>query len=269
MSRKILFHIGPQKCATTWVYQCLRDHPDIAAPSQDRIHYYDMHYHYGRAWYDAKFNVKNTHNNPCYFDPTYTYIRDGQIAKKIQHDFPDAKIIFALRHPIERAFSHYWHEKKKGKINHHFSDILNHYDLYADWVMPGLYATNIQPYIDCFGVKNILPVKCDDIQKAPDIVFRNICNHAGIDNQFIPDALHRRVNPRGAKQNIVGKCAYKIGNLFTRGHAHDSLFWQKIAGIENMNTTISDDLYKKLYDIFLPDIESVEQQFGISLAEWK
>ena len=30
-SKTRLFHIGPQKGATTWMYECLKHHPDILA----------------------------------------------------------------------------------------------------------------------------------------------------------------------------------------------------------------------------------------------
>ena len=32
---------------------------------------------------------------------------------------PDARLLLMIRNPIDRAFSHYWHEKKKLHIIHH------------------------------------------------------------------------------------------------------------------------------------------------------
>lgn len=266
---KRLFHIGPQKTATTWVYDCLKNHPDIAAPNKDHIHYYDIHYAQGSSWYDAQFIVKNSAKNPCFFDPTYSYIRDANIAQKIKHDFKEARFLFGLRHPVERAFSHYWHEKKKGKISHEFADVFDNYDLYADWVMPGLYATKIKPYIDNFGVQNILPIKIADIHMDAEEIFKMICRHARIDENYKPDTLYKIINSKGPQQNIVQKSAYKLGNILTGNCAGQSLFWQKLAGMENMNKIITDELYKKLMDIFMPEIEETEKLFNISLAEWK
>ena len=38
-----IFHIGPQKTATTWVYRCMSEHPELAGPPRDTIHYFDMY----------------------------------------------------------------------------------------------------------------------------------------------------------------------------------------------------------------------------------
>ena len=110
-----IFHIGPQKTGTTWIYRCSREHPEIAVPPKDSIHYFDMFYPRGRGWYaeffaDAKPGQK-------LIDPTPSYIRSPLAAARIYEENPEAKIVLCLRHPIERAFSHYWHEKKRGRFN--------------------------------------------------------------------------------------------------------------------------------------------------------
>lgn len=128
---EILFHIGPQKCGTTWIYENLKNHPQLRTSVIDSIHYFDIHYNKGIEWYLRQF----THGiGDKFFDPTYTYIRSPLAAPRIAKKFPEAKFALSLRNPIERAFSHYWHEKKKRQINFKFEDALRNYDLFASWI---------------------------------------------------------------------------------------------------------------------------------------
>lgn len=264
-----LFHIGPQKCATTWVYRCLKDHPAVMTPPKDSIHFFDMHYMRGRSWYDSQFKDSKAHNKTCYFDPTYSYIRNPQAAKRIASHYPDAKFIVGLRHPVDRAFSHYWHERKKGTVTYPFRAVFDNYDLFDNWVSPGLYAQNLTPYVDLFGAGNILPVQVTDIQNNPQQVWQAICRHANIPADYTPGCLHRTVNPSGPKQTLWHRGLYKIGSSLVRGNLYQSPFWKRICGIENMQDHIDIDTYAALMDIFIPDINRLEDMFDIDLSCWK
>ena len=266
---KRLFHIGPQKGATTWVYECLKTHPDIITSATDSVHYYDMHYHKGRSWYDDQFAYNSNANGSCYFDPTYTYSRSPAVATRISKDFIDPKFILNLRHPVDRAFSHYWHERKKGKINYNFDAVLTNYDLFNNWIKPGLYAELLRPYIDHFGVESILPIKVSDIKSNPEQCLQLIYRHAQISADHAPPTATEMINSAGARQTILRRGLFKIGNIITQGHAGDSLFWRKMGGIENQDDIISKVLHTELMQIFLPDIEETERLFNIDLSEWK
>ncbi len=57
-------------------------------------------------------------------DNTTSYARDPLAPKRIYNYNPKSKIVFLIRNPIDRAFSHYWHEKRKLKINFKFEENL-------------------------------------------------------------------------------------------------------------------------------------------------
>ena len=261
-----LFHIGPQKGATTWIYECLKDHPDIRTSPRDTIHYYDMHYHRERHWYDDHF----THGTGfCYFDPTFTYLRSPQAAMRIAKDFPHAKIIVNLRNPIDRAFAHYWHEKKKGAITVPFSDCLNNYDWYQTWIEPGRYADRLKPYVDHFGHQNILPIVLNDIRDKPKEILNRIYAFANIRNVPMPSAATKIVNADGARQNLIRRTLYKAGRTLTNDRAIDSPFWRKLGGIEQQDDAIDAALKQELLNIFMDDILELERMFTINLSGWK
>ena len=261
-----LFHIGPQKGATTWMYECLKNHPDIRTSARDTIHYFDMNYHRGRTWYDTQF----THGNgSCLFDPTFTYLRAPEASKRISSEFPNAKIMVNLRNPIDRAFAHYWHEKKKGAINVRFADILTNYDWFQTWVEPGLYAARLKPYVDAFGIDNIMVIDMSDIKNHPNTVLTRVYDFANIAHVPMPKMATTTVNATGARRNIINQGLFKIGNKMTGGNAAQNEMWRTLGGIENQEDAISPELHAQLLDIFMPDILVLESMFNINLDAWK
>jgi hypothetical protein len=135
---------GPQKCATTWLYDCLREHPDVYLPDTDSVHYFDMNYEKGDQWYRQFFS--DCEDEFLIGEETPSYIRDEKTPKRIAETLPDVKIIFIVRNPIERAFSHYWHERSKNKIAFGFEEVFENYDLYQNWIVPGFYSRHFDRY---------------------------------------------------------------------------------------------------------------------------
>jgi hypothetical protein len=261
-----LFHIGPQKGATTWIYECLKNHPDIRTSARDTIHYYDMNYHQNRDWYDTQFTKGS---GTCYFDPTFTYLRSPVAATRIKDDFPNAKIIVNLRNPIDRAFAHYWHERKKGAITVPFNDVFTNYDWYQTWIETGQYSDRLKPYVDAFGIDNILPIIMTDIRDKPSEILEQIYKFAGIQSVPIPDAAHKIVNADGAKQNFIRRAAYKTARKLTNDASIHSPFWRKVGGIENQSDAITPQIHQTLLDMFMDDIVNLEKMFGLNFDTWK
>ena len=47
--------IGAQRAATTWLYQCLKEHPEVYVPDVKEIHFFDENYDKPLAWYLSFF----------------------------------------------------------------------------------------------------------------------------------------------------------------------------------------------------------------------
>jgi len=160
-----IFHIGPQKTATTWIYRCMLEHPELAGPPKDTIHYFDMFYGKGRDWYAGHFD--DAPPSCKLFDPTPSYVRSPWAARRIAQENPSAKIVLCLRNPLERAFSHYWHEKKKAHTNLDFASALSNYDCYASWLEPGFLAEHIEQYLRYFPREQLLCQSFDRLESDP------------------------------------------------------------------------------------------------------
>ena len=196
------FLVGFQKCATTWLHRCFDQHPQIYVPKKHMIHYFDIKHYEGITWY-KEFYQSAQEGMVC-GDTTVTYARDLKAIKRIADFNHNAKILLSLRNPIERAFSHYWHEKKKNKINFSFEECLVNYDLYDDWIRTGFYSHAIDNVQNYFAKENIKILLVDDICSEPEKTIQEVYSFLGVRPNFSPPILHSKVNVAWSKpQKIV------------------------------------------------------------------
>ena len=192
MTHVSVFHIGPQKTGTTWLYRCFKEHPEIIVPFKDKTHFYDLNWTKNEDWYTQQFPRANPKS--VILDPTPSYFRNPLAPQRIHEYNPTAKIIICVREPITRAFSHYWHEKRKKSISYGFEDVLGNYDLYCSWIETGFYAYHIERYLEYFDRKQILVQFFDLLENDPQKFFIEACDFIGISSDFLPSIINVKVN---------------------------------------------------------------------------
>lgn len=108
---KRFFIVGAQRSGTTYLYHQLNQHPNIemATPVRPEPKFFlsDSLYRRGMGYYDTHF-FSGKPGAWLRGEKSASYIETEISARRIARHFPDAKIIFALRDPIERAVSNYW-----------------------------------------------------------------------------------------------------------------------------------------------------------------
>lgn len=106
--------IGVQKGGTSSLFSILEQHPQIGTSVFKEVHYYDFDYKRGQRWYQSYFPIKNDKYKAIGEASPY-YIFHPKVAERIYKDNPNVKLIALLRDPIDRAYSHYQMERRKGK----------------------------------------------------------------------------------------------------------------------------------------------------------
>lgn len=96
--------IGAQKAGTTWLHANLARHPRIGFPGGKEVHYWNAR----RAvlpeqWYRDLFATGDGRVNGD-ITPAYSTL-EPEVVARIGALFPDLRILFLLRDPIERAWS--------------------------------------------------------------------------------------------------------------------------------------------------------------------
>lgn len=95
--------IGAQKAGTTWLYEHLSRHPEVAFPGGKEVHYWNARRdELPLAWYLDLFADDHLVNGDI--TPAYATLEEA-VVEEIARAVPHAKVMFILRNPIERAWS--------------------------------------------------------------------------------------------------------------------------------------------------------------------
>jgi hypothetical protein len=227
-----------------------------------------MFYHRGRRWYARQF----PNGNESYlYDPTPSYIRSPMAPKRISEENPDAKILVCLRDPVDRAFSHYWHERSKGKIEFAFEEVLENYDLYQNWVEPGLYGHHLQRWWDYFGEEQFLIQTFESLSDGPKEFYGQILDFLGI-GDHTPSVLQEKVNTagwlRGPLRRVGRKAFDRVVGADGGPHLLRSL-WERLTGKSRYSQGPPADIEAELRKVITPDVEELEQLLDRPFTEWK
>lgn len=258
------FLVGWPKSGTTWLYNCFKEHPDIYVTNRDTVHYFSLNYHRGIKWYE-KFYL-DVKKERLITDLTPNYALDPKCAKRISEFNKDAKILFILRNPIKRAFSHYWHQKKKGRINYSFEDTLHYsnlgnFDMYHLFIRPGFYSEFLMPYFDIFDKKQLKIVLFENLVNQPDAFLKEIHEFGDVDSKFKPSILNKKINT-GNKPKVNN-------NLGFRNKIKKRLGLENPTILNEYELGITPQFYQELLELYLPEIEKLESQLGLNLNHWK
>jgi hypothetical protein len=103
---------GAQKAGTTSLFDYLSGHPQCAPSFTKEVHYFDDAFDRGESWYRMHFPMTEQHRL-CFESSPY-YMFDPRVPARVHALLPEAKLIFLLRNPVSRAYSHFQHSVRRG-----------------------------------------------------------------------------------------------------------------------------------------------------------
>lgn len=264
--------VGPPKCATTWIYDCLKEHPDIFMPETDSVNYFDMNFHRDLEWYLEFFD--DADNSQVVGEESPQYFFDINCAERISKENPDVKIIMCLRNPMKRSFSHYWHEKKKNKILYDFNQVLDIYPIYHDWLSPGFYHQHLKRFKKYFPEENIEILVFDDLKEDDEEFIQSIFDFIDVKPEFKPSLLDEKSNSASGQINRN----YQILQKFIRDNFPRFVVkiarpvHRKIHGFfrddSEYKQGMDNEMRKKLEKVYIEDTRKLSEEIGRDLSNW-
>ena len=162
--------IGAMKGGTTSLWQYLKSHPQIFLPDKKEIHFfsYDENWKKGTPWYKTFFaNVPRSALAIGEASTTYAKypLIDG-VPPRIATTIPNARLIYVIRHPIDRMRSHYVDRHEAGEETKSIESALTTDDRYLNL---SRYAMQIERYLDFFVRPQMLFITSEDLRdhRAP------------------------------------------------------------------------------------------------------
>ena len=211
--RPTFLYIGAEKAGSTWIYQSLREHPDVYIPYVKDIDFFDKHYHRGFEWYLSFFDAGTTAD--ARGEIAHDYFLSEETAERIHRHLPDVKLICCLREPVDRTLSAYLCYRK--------IDVSEGVDIdaFAGRVHTRKcndYYGNLRPYYRLFDPSQILTLFFDELKSDPRRFITRIYRFIGVDPAFTPLALHEKVLPAAVpRSDFLAHLVYK-GAYYARKH---------------------------------------------------
>lgn len=118
--------VGAMRAGTTSLFSFLARHPQVAASFCKEVHYFDLRFHHGPAWYRCQFRRPRrlAGGRAIGIESSPYYMFDPRVPGRMAALVPDVKLVFLLRDPVERAFSHYRKNCRDGREPLSFADAL-------------------------------------------------------------------------------------------------------------------------------------------------
>ena len=197
--------IGAQRSGSTSLHGYLASHPCILPPLRKEVHYFDFQYEKGLGWYLAHFPGAHRRltGSPrkIAFEASPYYMVHPLAPKRIKALNPDMKLVAILRNPVDRAFSQYHHEARRGVETLTFQEAIaieqerlagaerrmkqaphyychnHHHFSYLD---RGRYAHYLETWLDHFPREHLLVLKSEDMFEDPNSVANRVFSFLGL-----------------------------------------------------------------------------------------
>lgn len=193
---------GTGRAGTTSIFRYLAGHPEVCPSSVKEVKYFidimqgspaDLPRYAG---YFSHCEAKRVRMEAS---PQYLSWAD-RVAENLYEVLPHAKLLFILRHPVERFFTVYRNEKNFGGyigsdesfesfVEKEIEKYRKKFDLAdtsrtARFLHEGNYAVHLERFLDVFPQDQIKVVFFDDIRRSVEQVMRDLCSFLDIDPDY-------------------------------------------------------------------------------------
>jgi hypothetical protein len=155
-------------------------HPDFFIPFSNcwTAYNYDKNFSDYLSWYKSFFT--QAHDHQLIGEHSTTYLVSSKAPSRIAQLLPDVKLIFMLRDPVARTYSHYWHLVNAGHPVYSFEDTIQY--IPENIIKRSFYKEQIERYIQYFPDENMKFVIFEDfIIRVQDIV-NDVCEWLNLES---------------------------------------------------------------------------------------
>jgi hypothetical protein len=194
--------IGAQKCGTSSLYHNLCQHPHIRSARQKEIHFFDDHYDKGLNWYRSHFPPVKLFENILTGEASPYYLFHPYAPKRASLSHPRINLIILLRNPVDRAYSHYHHNIRKGREKRSFEEAVaeeiklmptevdnltrnpaynSHIHKHFSYLSRGGYIHQIEAWLKHYPINQFLFLKSEEFFKYPEVTINAVYSFLGVE----------------------------------------------------------------------------------------
>ncbi|GBF81428.1 sulfotransferase domain-containing protein [Aphanothece sacrum] len=187
--------IGAAKSGTTTLYQYLCRHPQIYMSTPKEPDFFSLEKSYARGidWYESLFKDATPDQICGEASTTYSrYEQHPKAAERIAKYCPNVKLIYIMRHPLDRAYSFYAYRFKGTQLNQEFHVARNELMTaktfeeaiaqQSEFIDSSYYLEQIERYLPFFPRESFLFLLMEDLIEKPASTLNQILTFLGADS---------------------------------------------------------------------------------------
>ncbi|MEX1133498.1 MAG: sulfotransferase [Acidimicrobiia bacterium] len=202
--------IGAQRSGTTTLARRLGEHPQVFMALRKELEYFDQHYQRGLEWYSSFFATAGEEIQFGEASPSYLF--EPIAIRRIADVLPDVRLLVTLRNPVDRAYSHYWHNRARKKETLTFaealeaeiarttSDDVSHFRF--SYASRGYYAEQLDEVLRHFPRSALHVEIAEETNASPVEALARIYRFLEVDPEFIPKTIDRRFNAHAEFRSV-------------------------------------------------------------------
>jgi hypothetical protein len=206
--------VGAMKCATSALHEYLDAHPDISMSDLKELNFFNGpdrpphadpdtwwvtgQWHRGLDWYAAQFDPQapvRGESSPAYTSPSFP-----EVAVRMASVVPDARLLYLVRDPVDRAVSQYAHHQRDGTERRPVEEAV--LDPESQYLARSRYAERLDPFLEHFDPGQVHIVVQERLLHHRAEEMAKVYQHVGVDPGWRGGRLDRRVHVGGNRPQV-------------------------------------------------------------------
>lgn len=179
--------IGAMKAATSTLHDQLSGVPGLAMsnPKEPCFFSDDDVFARGEDWYEGCFSEAAPGDLRGESSTHYTKLPTlPDACERLHRHRPDARLVYVIRHPVDRLVSHYIHGWTEGWYTRGIEEAIAEDSTLIDY---GRYAMQLEPWLERFGPRQLHLVPYDGIRTRPQVEFERVAEFLKVPSEVAWD----------------------------------------------------------------------------------
>jgi len=296
--------IGAQKAGTTTLHDILNSHPEIYLPTNKEALFFDINERYekGLGWfYQTFFETYNQEKSIGNINPNLQ-LQNRSLERLHALFGNELKVVFILRDPVKRAYSHYLMSKRRGyeKLsfigalqaekerlispvirNNYVTKELGHYEMnHFGYCFRSRYFDTIKYLFETFPRENIHLILFEELFKNKRAKIEELLEFLSLpysDQMNLEVQSNAAAEPRNEKLRDLVFQPNLLRSFFANilTEKQKAYFKTRLININNKPLDVNDkkletDERLKIFEkYFSEDVAKIENLTGLDLKNWR
>lgn len=271
--------LGAAKCGTTSLSSILSSHPNVCFCKNKEPHFFSKSLNWKSNLDQYSVLFKPEKNQICGEASTsYTMYPEFNLdtCHYLYEYNPNLKLIYIIRDPCERIISQYMHCYLRGLTSSTIEQAVISDPIYINRTR---YFTQINPYINLFGLRNILLLTLEEFVSDTELTLEKISRFLGLDaTKYGFNNIHSNKSLDGQKNDarldgFIKRYMYPelLKKIIPEDIKRDLYrgLQEKFARKLEKKPQMNQDLKEMVANLLMLDVRKIEELMGRKLVEWE